>query len=126
MVWYIALGVAFATIALAELADKTQLVTIGQACRYPYPPVLAGAALALVVVTAVGVVIGTFLNWLLPVHLLNLVAGLLFLFFGALMLVSWLRDRRRNEEVECEVGEEPGCEQGPLHFVLRLGAVSWA
>ena len=76
MAWYIALGVAFVTIAVAELADKTQLVTIGQACRYPYMPVLAGSALALVVVTAVGVIIGTFLNWLLPKGPLNVVAGL--------------------------------------------------
>jgi putative Ca2+/H+ antiporter (TMEM165/GDT1 family) len=110
MVWYIVLGIAFATIALAELADKTQLVTISQACRYPYAPVLAGSALALVVVTAIGVVIGTFLNWLLPVRWLNLVAGLLFLFFGALMLFTWLRDRGTREEAECAVDEEPECE----------------
>nr|NIP34577.1 TMEM165/GDT1 family protein [Thermoplasmata archaeon]NIS11723.1 TMEM165/GDT1 family protein [Thermoplasmata archaeon]NIS19621.1 TMEM165/GDT1 family protein [Thermoplasmata archaeon]NIT76783.1 TMEM165/GDT1 family protein [Thermoplasmata archaeon]NIU48734.1 TMEM165/GDT1 family protein [Thermoplasmata archaeon] len=59
MTWYVALGVAFATVALAELADKTQLVCISQACRYPAAPVLAGSAAALIMVTAVGVVFGS-------------------------------------------------------------------
>ncbi len=63
MAWYVALGIAFATVALAELADKTQLVCIGQACRYPAAPVLAGSALALIVVTAIGVAFGSFLYW---------------------------------------------------------------
>jgi putative Ca2+/H+ antiporter (TMEM165/GDT1 family) len=111
MTWYIALGIAFGTIALAELADKTQLVCISQACRYPAAPVLAGSAAALIVVTAVGVAFGSVLYWLLPPDIIGLVAGALFIAFGVLMVVSWYRDRGKEEEVECETdleeGEEP-------------------
>ncbi len=102
MVWYVALGVAFVTVALAELADKTQLVCISQACRYPAAPVLAGSAVALVLVTAVGVLFGSFLYWLLPRDVIGLVAGALFLAFGVLMMVSWHRDRDNLEAEACE------------------------
>ena len=110
------MGVAFVTIAVAELADKTQLVTISQACRYPYPPVLAGSALALVAVTAVGVLIGAVFNRALPSDLISAVAGALFLVFGALLLREWYVDRRRREGgTECEA-EDPAagaeCEVG--------------
>jgi len=110
MAWYIALAVAFGTIVVAELADKTQLVCISQACRYPYAPVLAGSATALVVVTAVGVLVGSVLYAILSPELLSLVAGGLFLAFGVLMLVNWWRDRGKAEEDVCEV--EPDGEDG--------------
>lgn len=114
MAWEVALGVAFATIALAELADKTQLVTISQACRYPYAPVLAGSALALVAVTVLGVLVGSFLYLLLPGSVLSIVAGLMFLVFGALLLWSWWR-KNGEEEAACETegtapGTDPECE----------------
>ena len=102
MAWYIALGIAFVTVALAELADKTQLVCIGQACRYPAGPVLAGAAAALIVVTAIGVVFGSFLYWMLPPDVIGLVAGGLFIAFGAMMLISWYRDRGKEDEAAPE------------------------
>ena len=35
-----------------------------------------------------------------------------------------MRAVRRARGISARWGEEPGCEQGPLHFVLRLGAVS--
>jgi len=102
MAWYVALGIAFVTVALAELADKTQLVCIGQACRHPAGPVLAGAAVALIVVTAIGVVFGSFLYWMLPPDVIGIVAGALFVAFGVLMLVNWYRDRGKPEEAVCE------------------------
>ncbi|UCC93102.1 MAG: TMEM165/GDT1 family protein [Thermoplasmata archaeon] len=102
MAWYVALGIAFATVALAELADKTQLVCISQACRYPAGPVLAGSAAALIVVTAIGVAFGSFLYWLLPPDMIGIVAGALFLAFGVLMVLSWYRDRGKEPEEVCE------------------------
>jgi putative Ca2+/H+ antiporter (TMEM165/GDT1 family) len=102
MAWYIALGIAFATVALAELADKTQLVCISQACRYPAGPVLAGSAAALITVTAIGVAFGSVLYWLLDPELIGTVAGALFLAFGVIMVINWYRDRGKEPEEVCE------------------------
>ncbi len=89
MSWLEPLVVAFATIALAELADKTQLVCISQACRYSVAPVLAGSALALVLLAAVGVVGGAALLLVLPPEALSTMAGALFIAFGVYVL--WRR-----------------------------------
>jgi len=110
MAWYVALGIAFATVALAELADKTQLVCISQACRYPAAPVLAGSAVALIIVTAIGVAFGSFLYWLLPPDIIGMVAGALFIAFGALMVISWYRDRGKEAEDVCETDPEGSSE----------------
>ena len=110
MAWYVALGIAFATVALAELADKTQLVCISQACRYPAAPVLAGSAVALIIVTAIGVAFGSFLYWLLPPDIIGTVAGALFIAFGVLMIISWYRDRGKEEEDVCETDPEGSSE----------------
>jgi len=99
MPWLEPLAVAFATIALAELADKTQLVCISQACRYSAAPVLAGSALALVSVAAIGVVGGAALMLVLPPWALSTVAGVLFIAFGVYVL--W---RRRAGATEGEGG----------------------
>ena len=118
MAWYVALGMAFATVALAELADKTQLVCISQACRYPAGPVLAGSAAALVTVTAAGVVLGSFLNWLLPPEVIGPLAGVLFLTFGVLMVLSWYRDRGEGSGEVCE--DDPGDDQRALASAWRV------
>jgi len=89
MPWLEPVAVAFVTIALAELADKTQLVCISQACRYSVAPVLAGSALALVMLAAVGVVGGAALVLVLPQWALSTVAGALFIAFG--IYVLWRR-----------------------------------
>jgi putative Ca2+/H+ antiporter (TMEM165/GDT1 family) len=88
MEWSEPLAVAFATVLVAELADKTQLICISQACRHSYAPVLAGSALALVAITAVGVVGGTVLMLVLPGWVLSMVAGGMFIAFGAYILAK--------------------------------------
>ncbi len=128
MVWYAALAVAFATIAVAELADKTQLVTISQACRYPAMPVLAGSAAALIVLTAIGAAAGTVLYIFLPPDVLSVVAGVLFLVFGAYMVWRWHRGRQADPECEVDPeGEEAECETGNLRiFASTFGLVALA
>ncbi|MCD6288983.1 MAG: TMEM165/GDT1 family protein [Anaerolineae bacterium] len=70
----------------AELGDKTQLAVMGLACRRLAPWVIfAGGALALVLVTAIGVVGGYHLRRWLPERLLLKASSVLFLVMGGLM-----------------------------------------
>jgi putative Ca2+/H+ antiporter (TMEM165/GDT1 family) len=107
MEWLEPLAVALGTIAVAELADKTQLVTISQACRYPYAPVLAGSALALICVSALGVLGGAALLLVLPREWLAIIAGAMFIVFGAVMLY-----RRGRAAGTAGAGERPPDEGG--------------
>ena len=78
-------GIFFTTLLLilvAEFGDKTQLAVAGLAGSLAPVPVWAGATVALVLVSALGVWAGRTLLQRLPLHWLHRASGLLFLFFA--------------------------------------------
>lgn len=80
---------AFTMILFAELGDKTQLAAISMVCSTRKPwEVFAGAALALVTITAVGVVFGEALTKIVPQNVIHTAAAVLFIGIGVLMLVN--------------------------------------
>ncbi|MCL5982606.1 MAG: TMEM165/GDT1 family protein [Firmicutes bacterium] len=77
---------AFLTTLLAEMGDKTQLVTLTLSSRFPPRQVLAGALAALAAITAPAVVLGDFLAQLLPDKVALIASGCFFVVAGTLML----------------------------------------
>ena len=79
----------FMLLFLAELGDKTQLAVIVQAAKFQRPwLVLAGAVLALALVSAIGVALGQACGEHLPREVIRYVAGALFIIMGVLMLLK--------------------------------------
>ena len=79
----------FGLMFVAELGDKTQLAVISAASRFRSPwIVFAGAALAMVLATAIGTVVGSFLPSVLGERTIRFVSGGLFILFGILMLAG--------------------------------------
>jgi putative Ca2+/H+ antiporter (TMEM165/GDT1 family) len=91
---------AFVLVTIAEMADKTQLLTLSLACRYPARKVLIGVALAIAVLNLVAVVIGAVAGRFIPVTAVKIGAGVLFLGFGLWNLLA--KDKPQAAE-ECEV-----------------------
>jgi Ca2+/H+ antiporter, TMEM165/GDT1 family len=77
-----ALLVSFAVIFVAEMGDKTQLVAMTFALRYRWWVVLGAITAATTAVHVASVAIGHYLGAALPTHLLGLLAGAAFIFFG--------------------------------------------
>jgi Ca2+/H+ antiporter, TMEM165/GDT1 family len=73
---------SFAVIFVAELGDKTQLVAMTFALRYRWWVVLSAIFAATAAVHVLSVAIGHYLGAALPTHLLGLLAGVMFVFFG--------------------------------------------
>jgi Ca2+/H+ antiporter, TMEM165/GDT1 family len=71
----LSLGVVF----VAELGDKSQLMTLAFAARYRLAPVLAGIVAASALVMGVSVLVGAAVGDLLPTDAVTVVAGLAFL-----------------------------------------------
>lgn len=79
---------AFATLFLAEMGDKTQLAAFTMAGSTGKPmSVFVGAAAALVVVTAIGVVAGGFVTRYVPEVWIRRAAGAAFVILGVVTLV---------------------------------------
>lgn len=82
MHWYIPLTVTFIAIFLAELGDKTQIMTISFSSRYHHLPVFMGVIMGLGVITLLGIILGTILFEFIPIYWVKILSGLIFLFFG--------------------------------------------
>ena len=74
--------IAFLATFVAEIGDKTQLVTLTMSSRGSPRQVFLGAMLALALVTGLGVVLGELVAGLFPTHLVALGSGIFFLFMG--------------------------------------------
>lgn len=80
----------FITVFLAEIGDKTQLATMLFAAEANSNKwiIFAGAALALVLAAAIGVLVGAQLERLISPRTLKLVAGIGFIAIGLWTIVS--------------------------------------
>ncbi|MBQ4333926.1 MAG: TMEM165/GDT1 family protein, partial [Myxococcaceae bacterium] len=109
----------FGIIFIAEMGDKTQLVSMILATRFDWKRAFAGIAFAFALINLLAVSIGQLLfNWV-DVSWVRLGAGVLFVFFG----VTTLRDR--GEEADAKLDESTA--RGPfltsflLIFLAEMG-----
>ncbi|EGD72346.1 transmembrane protein [Salpingoeca rosetta] len=70
---------------VSEIGDKTFFIAAIMAMRHPRFIVLAGAAVALIIMTVLSAYIGS-LATIIPRHYTNMIATLLFVFFGLRLL----------------------------------------
>ncbi|MEN9207243.1 MAG: TMEM165/GDT1 family protein [Gloeomargarita sp. GMQP_bins_120] len=90
----IALG-SFVTVLLAELGDKTQVTTLLMTGSSHQPGVVfAGAALALLTTSCLGVLVGHWLSQWLPPRRVELVSGVFFVLVGLWLAWDWWRTSR--------------------------------
>ena len=95
------LAVAFGVVFVAELGDKSQLLAMTLAARYRPWAVLAGIAVATLILQGLAVAVGTLIGDRLPTRPIQFVAGLAFLGFA----VWTLRDDDDEDPEPDELGE---------------------
>ncbi len=91
---------AFAVVFLAELGDKTQLVALTLAGRYPALKVLAALGAAIAVLQTLSVTAGALVSEVVPDRAIAVGAGLLFLGFA---VWTW-RSRDAGDDDESAAG----------------------
>ena len=110
-----ALLLSFAVIFIAELGDKTQLVAMMFALRYRWWVVLSAIAVATTAVHVLSVAIGHYLGAALPTHLLGILAGIMFVFFGLWTL--------RGDSLSDEEASKAQRATAPAFFVVTSAFV---
>lgn len=79
----------FGVIFLAEMGDKTQLAAMTMAADSKKPwAVFLGASLALMAVSAVGVLVGTAIGNYVPIIWVKRVAAIAFIVIGVMILMD--------------------------------------
>jgi len=83
-------------VGLAEMGDKTQLSVLLLSSRTrEYAQLLAGIMLAFLLADGFAILVGSWVTEVIPVHLVKLVSGAVFILFGVMIL-------RGNKEQEAE------------------------
>lgn len=83
------LFLTFGTLFLAELGDKTQLAVISLSVKTKQPFwVFLGAALALSLISFIGVFLGDLLTRYIPKNIFDKIVGILFILIGLFIVVK--------------------------------------
>lgn len=104
-----AILVSLAVVFVAELGDKSQLITITYSLRHRWWVVLSGVGIAAMLVHGLSVAIGHFLGLTLPERPIAFAAAVAFLLFA---LWTW-RDGRHSDDGNVSVAE-------PRHVVFAI------
>ncbi|MFH0816968.1 MAG: TMEM165/GDT1 family protein [Methanobacteriota archaeon] len=112
--WLVAFGTAFAMIFLFEMGDKTQLMTISFAAKYPRWLVFWAVYSAMALLTLMAVAIGGVITRYVPIHLIQVVSGIVFILFGVWGL--W----KMNEEGDGDGEERDGRKPFAMIFTMLV------
>jgi putative Ca2+/H+ antiporter (TMEM165/GDT1 family) len=112
---------SFGVIFLAELGDKSQLMALAFATRFPAIPVLIAISIATLVVHLGSVVLGATVALALPTNVIAIVAGLAFLAFAAWTLRGDKLDESDEERSKREARRSVIATVGTAFFLAELG-----
>jgi putative Ca2+/H+ antiporter (TMEM165/GDT1 family) len=100
------LFIPLVAVALAELGDKTQLsILLLSSKAKKHLQLLLGVMLAFLIVDGAAVLLGAWITSIVPLHLVKMFSGAIFIIIGALMLIEALYSRDKEAKKE-----------GKLHF----------
>jgi len=108
-------------VLLAELADKTQLVTFALVTETGKPvQVYLGVLGGLLCVTALGVLAGSLIGLFIPLLLIQIIAGIIFIIIGVFALYK-ARSNSNDEEVQSVESKRVWVRAFALLFLAELG-----
>ena len=108
--------ITFLIISAAELGDKTQLLTLGFATRYPVWKVISAVFAATAILMALAVLFGGAINYYVPEFYLQLAAGIIFIIFGI-----WILFGKEVEEEKVKGNKNPFLIVFASFFLAELG-----
>jgi putative Ca2+/H+ antiporter (TMEM165/GDT1 family) len=112
---------SFGVIFLAELGDKSQLMALAFATRFPAVPVLIAISLATLLVHLGSVALGATVALALPTSLVAIVAGVAFLVFAAWTLRGDKLDESDEEKARRATTGSVIVTVGTAFFLAELG-----
>lgn len=87
---------AFLLIFSAEIGDKSQIIAMTFATQYTVKEVLTGVSLGVLLNHGIAILLGSFISFIVPMELVQIIAGFLFIFFGIKALS--IEDEEENDE----------------------------
>jgi putative Ca2+/H+ antiporter (TMEM165/GDT1 family) len=114
-----AAAIAAVAVFIAEFGDKSQLLTLAFATRYPALPVIVGLVLGSTIIVGLSVVVGAAVGAVLPAGLVALVAGVAFIGVGLWTLRGEDDD---HEDANAEAAASKTGRRAGIGLVLTVAA----
>ncbi len=111
-------GAAFVVVFLAELGDKTQLVALTLAGRYPALKVMVVLGVAIALLQTLSVTVGAVISEAVPERAIAVGAGALFLGFA---VWTWRTANEEEDDVTTGTGRAGLVSVGVAFFLAELG-----
>ena len=73
---------SFFLIFIAEMGDKTQILAMAFATKFPVKKVLTGVFIGVLLNHGLGVIVGKYISGIIPTNIIQVVAGFAFLCFA--------------------------------------------
>lgn len=77
---------AFLLIFAAEMGDKTQIIAMTFATHYKVKEVILGVVFGVLLNHGIAIILGSFLSKVVPMNLIQIIAGIMFVIFGIMAL----------------------------------------
>jgi len=117
---FIPFFVSFFIIALAELGDKTQLLTIALASKYPMEKVIYGIVSATATLMLIAVLGGQIIHKLIPPIFISILAGAFFIIYGLAMILP-IKKEESGENKKTVEAKNPFFAVFGSFFLAELG-----
>lgn len=88
---------AFLLVFAAEMGDKTQIIAMTFATQYKVKEVILGVIFGVLLNHGIAIILGRFLSKVIPMNLIQIIAGIMFVIFGIMAL--------KDEEID-EAGDK--------------------
>ena len=91
---------AFILIFIAEMGDKTQILAMTFATKYPVKKVLLGIAIGSFLNHGLAVILGSLLSTIIPNNTIQMFAGVVFIFFALWSLKTESNEEDKNVNIK--------------------------
>ena len=107
---------AFLLVFAAEMGDKSQIIAMAFATQYKVMEVLLGVTIGVLFNHGIAIILGNFLSKVVPMNLIQVIAGFLFIIFG----INALK-KGEEEDIENKKALHPVATVSIAFFVGELG-----
>jgi len=91
---------SFLIVAIAELGDKSQLLTIALAAKYPMEKVIYGIFSATAALMLIAVLVGKVIQRMVPMIFISILAGAFFIIYGLIIIAPIKKEEDKKEKNE--------------------------
>ncbi|OLS25321.1 MAG: hypothetical protein HeimC3_15350 [Candidatus Heimdallarchaeota archaeon LC_3] len=93
-------SIAFFSILILEMGDKTQLIVLSITTKYKDQKlaILSGFFFAILFVSFAAVILGTIIKEIIPNEFIRFIGASLFLFVGIYAMIDWYNDKKHENE----------------------------